>query len=126
MQLLIGYGFVDRVDQADLLQSFEQKIRRVDFPWLDAHIAGAWHCMVVVVPAVADTDDGHEPVVHTVVFDVEVLVAPLWHVADDVQNQRTVERQPASQQTSARYDRPECSPENYAEKQTAEDIDCIA
>lgn len=82
--------------------------------------------MVVVVPTVADADDRHEPVVHAVVFDVEVLVAPLRHVADDVQNQGAVEREETCQQAGSCYERSKSCPKGNAEEQAADDVNRIA
>lgn len=82
--------------------------------------------MVVVVPTVADADDRHEPVVHAVVFDVEVLVAPLRHVANDVQNQGAVEREEPSQQAGSCYEGAKSCPQGNAEEQAADDVNRVA
>ncbi len=82
--------------------------------------------MVIVVPPVSDADNRHQPIVHAVVFDIEVFVAPLRHVADDVQNQGGVQSHQTCKHTGACDDRSESCPEYDAEKQAAEDVHGIA
>lgn len=82
--------------------------------------------MVIIVPAVADADNRHQPIVHAVVFDIEVFVAPLRHMADDVQDQGGVQSHQTCQHTGSCDYRSESCPENDAEKQAAEDVHSIA
>lgn len=82
--------------------------------------------MVVVVPAVAHANDGHEPVVHAVVFDFEVLVAPSRHVANDVENQRRIQSQNTGKQAGTGNNGSESDEQYDAEKKAADDVNRIA
>lgn len=126
MRFFISQRLVDRPNQTYGLKTLEQQVGWVDFPGLQAHVARTRHGVVVVVPAVADADDRHEPIVHAVVFDFEILVSPLRHMANDVQNQGRIQCQNSRKQAGTGHDRSESYKQNDAENYAAYDIDRVA